>query len=155
MQIQSLYYHELIPFKSVKGGLSSTYGNDTIHYVALDITSDIQTNTDKHYIFCAIYDNSKILMVEKKAAYSHIHNSFNAFWNDRGYEVVKESLENVLSMRNYQLSTHLDDKTGKLMAKIETNPVSSTHEFQFVYSEKDVKEMLQWIDNRAHSDDIQ
>lgn len=143
MQKQNFHYNELIVLKSIKEGYRTT------HYVALDITLDNSNPMDKQYIFCAIYDKFDIVILTKEKTYSPIHHAFIAYWNDRGYDIVQESLDFVLSLREYQFSFKSDESTGKLLIKLEPNP----NDFVPIYSDKDVKEILQWIDDRSHSDD--
>lgn len=153
MQKQNFHYNELIVLKSIKAGSNTTIGYRTIHYVALDITLDNSNPMDKQYIFCAIYDKVDIVILTKEKTYSPIHHAFVAYWNDRGYDNVQESLDFVLSLREYQFSFKSDESTGKLLIKLESNPGLNTNDFLPIYSDKDVKEILQWIDDRSHSDD--
>jgi|GEM_PF-2931924 len=156
IQKQKFFYNNLIPLQSVKEGTDMRVGPGIVHYAALDISSDEYGLNDKQYIFCAITDNYNIEIVEKKDAYMHIHTRFIAFWANSDFDVIKKSLELLLNQREYHLLTRIDSKTGKLMVKLAytANFYSNGVELP-AYNEEDVKEILQWIKHRKHSDDIE
>jgi hypothetical protein len=156
IQKQMFFYNNLIPLQSVNEHKYSQYGPHIVHYAALDISREEFGLNDKQFIFLAIHDNNYIEIVETKTAYDHIHRCFQAFWSNSDYAIVKKSLELILNKRDYQLSSRIDKKTGKLMVKLELikDVYSNTLELS-TYTEKDVQEILKEIRIREHSDDIE
>lgn len=156
VQKQKFFYNNLIPLQSVIEGTGLSVGPGIIHYAALDISSDEYGLKDKQYIFCAIRDNYNIEIVEKIDAYRHIHTRFIAFWVSSDFDVIKKSLELLLNQREYHLLTRIDSKTGKLMVKLAYTANSYSNGVELpAYNEEDLKEILQLIKNRKHSDDIE
>ncbi len=154
-QKQKFFYNNLIPLQSVRERMDLRFSPGIIHFAALDVSSDEYGLKDKQYIFCAIRDNN-IEIVEKIDAYMHIHTSFIAFWVNSDFDVIKKSLELLLNQREYHLLTRIDSKTGKLMVKLTSTANSYSNGVELpAYNEEDVKEILQWIKNRKHSDDIE
>jgi len=146
---QKFFYNELVPLQSVTEERSYQTFPKIIHYVALDISKDEYDLKEKQYIFCAIYENY-IRIVEMWDAYSQIHRRFVAYWRGNDYATAKSSLDLLLNRREYQLFTRIDNKTGKLMVKLEPTTIELP-----TYTEKDVKDILKEIRIREHSDDIE
>lgn len=145
-----LDYKNIIPLKTLceKGEL--------VHYAALEISPKESNATEQQYIFCQFSDSKGLNIAEKFSVYQQIHTHFIAYWAGQDLDIMKKSLDHLISARGIQLILGVNSQSGKLTAKFQTDKKFGNHDFETpVYNDLDVKEILLLISYREHSDDIE